>query len=152
MVRAVLTWLVLAVLAAARSCQVDEDCNLNGLCNAGRCSCLPGWRGCSCSELALVPATVGAGLHAEPSSVLSSWGGWIGWDGVTQRWQMLANEMVNGCGINSWEANSRVVRASTADLRLPFKVESEVKPPFGSEPTLTRLASGAWLMFSIGNR
>jgi hypothetical protein len=135
-----------------RCCQVDEDCNLNGLCTTDGCSCLPGWRGPACGELNLVPATVGAGLHAAPTSNLSSWGGWVGWDARTRRWQMMANEMVHGCGINSWEANSRVVRASTADLNQPFQVEAEVKQPFGSEPTLARLSSGAWLMFSIGNR
>ena len=147
------TWLTLGSLLVAHSCRVDEDCNLNGLCTtSGSCSCLPGWRGPMCGELALISATVGAGLHAAPSSNMSSWGGWVGWDDSTQRWQMFANEMVDGCGINSWEANSRIVRASTSDLQQPFQVEAQVKQPFGSEPTLTRLESGDWLMFSIGNR
>jgi len=151
-----LLWLAVG-LVAVNSCRVDEDCNLNGICSnqnthTSSCSCLKGWRGTSCGEMALDLATVGAGLHAAPTSNFSSWGGWVGWDEGTQHWQMFANEMVHGCGINSWEANSRVVRASTHDLRFPFKVEAEIKPPFGSEPTLAQLESGEWLMLSIGNR
>jgi len=151
-----LLWLAVG-LVAVNSCRVDEDCNLNGICtnqstHTSSCSCLKGWRGTSCGEMALDLATVGAGLHAAPTSNFSSWGGWVGWDEGTQHWQMFANEMVHGCGINSWEANSRVVRASTHDLRFPFKIEAEIKPPFGSEPTLAHLESGEWLMLSIGNQ
>jgi hypothetical protein len=64
---------------------------------------------------------------------------------------MFANEMVEGCGINAWESNSRVVRASTADLNQPFEVEAEIKGPFGSEPSLARIGDD-WLLYSIGNK
>ena len=43
---------------------------------------------------------------------------------------MFAAEMVGGCGINAWESNSRVVRATAASLDEPFTVEAELKPPF----------------------
>jgi hypothetical protein len=121
-----------------------------------RCLCLPGWRGATCGELAVLPAVRGAGLHAVNSSNLSSWGASIAWDATSARWQGLFNELVLGCGITSWEANSRIVRASTDDLARPFVVEAVIKPAFGSEPTLTRTAAGPagpgkWLMYSIGN-
>jgi hypothetical protein len=53
-------------------CTVDEDCNLNGICQVGRCLCMPEWIGTDCGVLSLAPATQGAGFH-EPGS--SSWGG-----------------------------------------------------------------------------
>lgn len=86
------------------------------------CKCLAAWKGDSCGVLNLAPATPGAGFHAptEAASNMSSWGGAIvydagggGGDGGggppnDGRWIMYANEMVGGCGINTWESNSRV--------------------------------------------
>ena len=137
----------------------DMKCNLNGVYdhNTNTCSCLVAWRGTTCGELALLPATRAAGLHAF-NATSSSWGGAVQYDGT--RWQMFAAEMVLGCGINAWETNSRVVRASTTSLDTPFIVEEEIKPAFASEPALLRRPPAAtattddangWLLFSIGN-
>lgn len=124
-------------------------CNLNGNATVtGSCVCLAAWTGPTCGVLALLPAHRGAGLHAE--SNLSSWGGAVAFDEASGRWQMFGNELVGGCGINSWEANSRIVRATTADLDQPFVVEQVVMPAFASEPSLARLGD-QWLLYSIGN-
>ena len=128
----------------------SEACNLNGRMVGGSCVCLAAWRGPTCSELALAPARPGAGLHA-PRSNLSSWGGAVAFDAASKRYIMFANELVGGCGINSWEANSRIVRASTADLDEPFVVDSTVLPAFASEPSLAKLGI-KWLLYSIGNQ
>ena len=92
-----------------RWCQSDSDCNLNGKCvPPGVCSCLAAWRGATCGELNLAPAIKGAGLHAESSSTMSSWGGAVVYDKSSAgrssirsssgasggRWMMYANEMV----------------------------------------------------------
>ena len=139
-------------VTSALGCTNDDGCNLNGACEGGACRCLAAWRGATCGELALLPAARGAGLHAGASANASAWGGALAYDAPSGRWQMFAAEMVLGCGINAWETNSRIVRASSASLDAPFEVEEEVRPPFSHEPSLARDgASGAWLLYSIGN-
>ena len=132
--------LLLPALAAAGMRVVHEDCNLNGFREGQQqgCRCLPGWRGSTCGELALLPASPGAGLHAQADANMSSWGGSVAWDPGSGRWVGFFNELALGCGINAWEANSRIVRASTADLDKPFAVDAVIKPAFGSEQTLAR--------------
>ena len=136
---------------AAHACTVDEDCNLNGRCTSQGCRCLAAWRGPSCGELSVLPAARSAGLHASDSNT-SSWGGAVTLDAQRGGYQMFAAEIVGGCGINAWETNSRIVRATAASLNEAFKVEEVIKPAFAHEPTLTRLPNGTWLLFSIGNR
>ena len=147
--------LLLLLAGAEAGCSSDEDCSLNGRCKPGGvCACLAAWSGPSCGVLSLLPATKGAGLHAphSASNTSSSWGGSVGYDAATRRWQMYAAEMVNGCGIGSWEENSRIVRASSATPGGEYTVEEQIKPPFAHEPVLQRLADGRWLLYSIGNR
>ena len=133
-------------------CTVHSDCNLNGKCllPQGSCKCLAAWKGDTCGVLNLAPAVKGAGLHAENQN-MSSWGGAVAFDASSGKWLMYAAEMVGGCGINSWESNSQVVRASSLSLDLPFTVDAVVKPAFGSEPSLAQTADGKWLLYSIGN-
>ena len=133
---------VVAPAPAAALCGTDHDCNLNGACTGGRCACLAAWRGETCGLLSLRPAGHGAGLHAAPNSTLSAWGGAVVFDAASGRFLMYAAEMVGGCGINSWETNSRVVRASAASMDEPFAVDAEVKAPFAHEPTLARRSDG----------
>ena len=145
--------LLIALTTSTVTCNSDLDCHLNGICDSAssRCHCLAAWRGSTCGKLALLPATRGAGLHSAANATSSSWGAAIEYDGT--RWQMFANEMVLGCGINAWETNSRIVRASSASLDAPFIVEEQIRPPFSSEPSLMRRpdAANGWLLFSIGN-
>ena len=139
------------MLAPPRSgSTASEACSLNGELLNGKCHCLAAWRGPTCGELSLLPARRGAGLHAESDSKLSSWGGAVAFDQASRRWVMFGNELVGGCGINSWEANSRIVRASTVDLDDPFVVDAVVAPAFASEPSLAKLGE-TWLLYSIGN-
>jgi hypothetical protein len=42
-------------------CRSDEDCSLNGKCNAGACACRPAWKGQRCEALNVHPATKGTG-------------------------------------------------------------------------------------------
>ena len=126
-----------------------EACNLNGEVHGdGSCTCLAAWTGPTCGQLALQPAKPAAGLHSQGS--LSSWGGSVAFDGFSQRWVMFGNELVGECGINSWESNSRIVRASTDDLDKPFIVDDVLLAAFASEPSLARLGD-EWLLYLIGN-
>ena len=64
------------------------------------CSCLAAWSGEDCGVLNLLPASRSAGLHApgSRSAMLSSWGGSVGFDSATNRWQMYAAEMAGDLG------------------------------------------------------
>lgn len=136
-------------------CTNDEDCSLNGRCHSvsGKCNCLAAWSGDHCDILNLEPAVKGAGLHAPggPDSSKSSWGGTVAYDQESKRWIMFAAEMTNGCGINAWETNSRIVLASSETPGGAYRVNSQIKPTFAHEPVLARLADGCWLLYSIGN-
>ena len=135
----------------AAACSDDAGCNLNGRCAAGICHCLSAWVGADCGKLSLQPASRTAGLHAPGGSSpnTSSWGGAVAYDPTSQRWQMFAAEIVGGCGINAWEANSRIVRASSATAGGEYVVEEEIKPHFAHEPMLARVGA-SWLLYSIG--
>lgn len=55
-------------------CASDADCNLNGQCNNGTCTCYTPWAGLSCGVLDLQPVPTGAeGYGMSPN--LTSWGG-----------------------------------------------------------------------------
>lgn len=140
-----------SAFSGSAACSDDEGCNLNGRCAAGTCHCLSAWGGPDCGKLSLQPASRSAGLHAPGGSSpnTSSCGGAVAYDPTSQRWQMFAAEMVGGCGINAWEANSRVVRASSATAGGEYVVEEEIKPHLAHEPMLARVGA-SWLLYSIG--
>ena len=145
---------LLAAVSFASACTTDHDCSLNGHCgNDGRCECLSAWSGSSCAVLDLLPASRTAGLHSPASDgeePTSSWGGSVAFDEASQKWVMLAAEMVSGCGIGAWETNSRIVRASSDTPGGTYTVDAEIKPPFAHEPVLARLPDGRFALYSIG--
>jgi hypothetical protein len=97
--------------SAASMCGRDEDCNLNGVCSAdGRCVCAPEWTGVTCGQLNLLPAHLDAGYDEAGNS---SWGGSIVEHNGT--WHMFAARMVSHCGLDTWEQNSEMVRAVSAE-------------------------------------
>ena len=63
-------------VAALAACTSDDDCSLNGVCNAdsGRCDCDAEWSGAECGVLNLLPTSRAAGF--KPANQ-SSWGGSI---------------------------------------------------------------------------
>jgi hypothetical protein len=75
---------VLAVLAAiARGkgggrCDVDDDCQLNGVCSAGSCACDPAWTGPLCTFFDVLPVQAAAFNRSNASS----WGGSVFWSGA----------------------------------------------------------------------
>jgi len=75
----------------------------------------------------------------------------VHFDETSQRWQMFAAEMQFGCGIGAWEANSRVVRASSASADGEYRFEAEIKGTFSHEPTVVRSPEGTWLLYHIGD-
>ena len=115
-------------LSAGGGCSDDEGCSLNGVCSSGACVCDPSWRGTSCEVLRLLPAARDSGLRSvDDGRPTSSWGGAVHRqpDGT---WGMLAAEMVNHCGIDSWTRNSRVVYATSPTPGGRFTRQSQVEP------------------------
>ena len=129
-------------------CSDDEGCSLNGVCSPnGVCVCDPSWRGTSCEVLRLLPAARDSGLRSvDGGRPTSSWGGAVHRqpDGT---WGMLAAEMVNHCGIDSWTRNSRVVFATSPTPGGRFTRQSQVEPIFAHEPSVARAPNGSWVMY-----
>ena len=105
-----LTVFLLLPLAASLTA-VDTACSLNGAVVRGACVCLAGWRGPSCSQLALAPASPTAGLQLPGNS---SWGGAAVLDS-SGHWHLFASLFQNACGLNSWQPNSMIARAEPVD-------------------------------------
>ena len=85
-------------------CRTDDDCSLNGACDAdaGACACRAAWTGARCEQLNLLPATRGAGYRGvDDGRNTTSWGGAVlpGPDGLYHTW---AAEMTEHCGIGAW--------------------------------------------------
>ena len=118
----------------AQRCTRPFDCELNGICVGGACRCHPGWRGETCGELALTPASKNAGYRRvctkgtnlydptdrsqycddspDGGNGLSSWGASIV-KGPDQLYHMFVAEMSDHCGLFSWTSQSRVIRATS---------------------------------------
>ena len=97
----------------------DMCCSLSGTFADGVCSCRAPWAGQNCSSLTLLPAQAfPQGYGVSPN--LTSWGGnlILGPDG---RAHLFVAEMVGGCGLSTWQTNSRCVHAVAPTLDGPFE-------------------------------
>ena len=91
--------------ALAAGCASSLDCSLNGDCDAvsGRCKCDAGWKGPGCASLDLAPQTAGAMLN---ETNMSTWGAPAVF--AEGAYHAFVSEMVDGCGITSWQSNSQL--------------------------------------------
>ena len=154
-----LTSFLLLSAASAHPCTSDADCAYNGVCTASACICAPAWRSNSsspfgCSLLNLLNPVRGAGLHSvDGGRNTSSWGGSALRDERTGLYHMFASQFTNHCGLETWTANSHVVRATSAQpggtyTRVADAVGGEVFPIFSHEPNAVRdPATGEWALF-----
>ena len=130
-------------------CAVDLDCSLNGVCNNGACVCDPGWTGATCSTLDLLPARRANGYKVKGQS---SWGGSIV-KGGNGTFHMFVEEIVNGCGLNTYARNMRIAHAVSETGRAdgPYRPANLVTNYSASTPHAVRdPASGDWLIFGTG--
>eukprot|EP00466_Bigelowiella_natans_P011760 jgi/Bigna1/90097/estExt_fgenesh1_pg.C_620034 len=137
-------------------CTADEDCNLNGHClEDSVCECFKGWKGDDCGELNLMPmpakSTPAYGQYPDgDGNGLASWGGSIWKDPENdKRWHLFVSEMTQGCGLDSWLRNSRIVHATSDDAMGPYKFEKEIIGFFAHEPTVVKVDEG-YVMYKIG--
>lgn len=143
--------LVLALsVSCCYSCEVDEDCNLNGVCGSNRhCDCDPAWTGADCGILNVVGSS--ARRIYPGDDTVSSWGGRPVWDPQTQLYHLFVAEFANGCTLGQWSPNSQVIRATSESVWGPYVKQELVLPPFHHNPTITRANDGTWLLYTIGH-
>ena len=136
-------------------CTTHADCSFNGECNAttSLCECDAAWTGDRCQTLALEPTSADAGLRLVDAAGanVSSWGGAVLLDAEASPplYHMWASEISEGCGIDAWRSNSRIVHATSTDGR-HFSREGVVFEAFAHEPTVARAPSGEYVMWFTG--
>lgn len=139
-------------------CASELDCELNGQCVAGRCSCTPQWYGPSCGQLRLESTTRnsgyrggGAGALADGPDPTSTWGGSIIGPDERGRWHMMLARMSLSCGLTSWKTNSEVAHAVASHPLGPYAPqEPALIPRFAHNPTIHQSADGAFYLYHIG--
>ena len=107
---------LISCVHAQTTCINLTDCSYNGVCNSitHRCDCFPQWKDNHCATLHLIPGAKDFGLHSfTNNSQTSSWGGSVVHDG--DNYHMIASEMTNNCGINTWLSNSQIIHATSAN-------------------------------------
>ena len=138
----------LLTVAVAAACVTDDDCSLNGLCDATVCACDAAWAGASCSRLALLPAPHDGGYRALNTS---SWGGTVvHFDGA---WHMIVAESLGGCGLNAYARNLRLAHAvsSSGAVAGPYVRAGDVTAPVANTAHAVRdPADGSLLLFATG--
>ena len=136
---------------AVAACTSDLDCSLNGICSAdGACTCDQGWTGSSCDSLDLLPARRVNGYKIPGRS---SWGGSIVKDDDDGKYHMFVEEIVNGCGLNTYARNMRIAHAVSESDNAdgPYHPTNLVTNYSASTPHAVRdPSSGDWLVFGTG--
>jgi hypothetical protein len=111
--------------ATQAGCVSSLDCSLNGDCDAktGRCECDPGWRGRGCASLDLALQTADAMLN---ETNRSTWGApAVFSEGA---YHAYVSEMVEGCGITSWQSNSQLTHYTAQTPRGPWQRKDVAVP------------------------
>jgi hypothetical protein len=116
------------MLCSASACTTDEDCNLNGLCQASSCTCDAGWTGFSCGLLDVLPLQVGASgmneLDQHPPS--SSWGGSVVYAAEDGLYHMFFSEILGHCPMANWQTNSACFHSTSTSALGPFSNKTQV--------------------------
>ncbi|CAK0893369.1 unnamed protein product [Prorocentrum cordatum] len=135
----------------AGACEDDLGCSLNGECRGGRCVCDAAWSGsANCSVLALLPARRGAGYGAVNSST-SSWGAGVVYDPIGKKFVMI-EEMDMGCGLQTWNLNSRCVVADSPTVDGAYTFRGVVVDAWAHScaPARDDPVSGIWVVSHLG--
>ena len=149
------------VAAAANSCAVDADCNLNGVCTSGACACDAGWIGDTCDVLNFRPAVRGQGdcdpsLNGTATGFTTTWGGLPVQDPESGVWHLHNAEMALHCGMCSWGSQSQIAHYTSPSLAGPYRRVDTAVGPFAHNPVVIATPPGsvgpeaAYLLFHIG--
>lgn len=130
------------------TCTSDLDCQLNGRCTFGVCICSPAWTGTDCSALNLLPAAIKNGYQNAGSDV-SSWGGGVHYDNVTNLFYMFVDEMDKHCGLSVWHQNSRCVVGVSDSPHGPFERVKVNKNICSKSPVVQPRVPSTWVSCEI---
>ena len=134
--------------AAPFKCATNFDCQLNGDCIQGKCTCLPAWKGDQCERLNLQPALPNSGLQLPTTS---SWGGSILKGEKDDLYHMFAAIFEHNCGLSAWRPNSALGHATSRTAEGPYSNMQIIKPHFAHEPVALRARDGTILIWHIGS-
>eukprot|EP01045_Picozoa_sp_COSAG04_P019990 COSAG04_NODE_1998_length_5038_cov_2.280624_4_plen_292_part_00 len=144
-----------AALAAAvpivGSCADDEDCSLNGRCQAQRCLCDPPWSGADCGRLTPRPAPRIGGYGVSPN--VTTWGGSV--VEYQGEYHMYATEEIVTCGMGCYSRNSRVIHGVASTAEGPYARADAALPVFATSPEVVLddrdPAKPLFALFHVGN-
>lgn len=125
---------VASAAAVQGACETSLDCNLNGICTHGTCVCDAEWNDnatCGTLQFQPVPKDIHSGLPLGAYGMSpnhTSWGGNVVHYG-DGHYHLYVAEMVEGCGLQTWETNSEVTHAIATSITGPYtKVDVALKP------------------------
>lgn len=154
MKRSLLLLVASQVLCAAQTWGKENHCGLNGELNAssGRCECDVGWRGSSCSEIDLLPASPAAfGLVDDQ---IPTWGGGAVFE--DGHWHLIVGARAVASSndtLTDYPCDSKIVRAASSgsDPAGPYSIVQTLFPRSSWEPGLARGPNGELLVMFFGN-
>ena len=137
-----------ASTSSLHGCITNADCSLNGICDDRQCACEAAWTGPQCDRLAFTAALRHSGYRHKSLSGTntSSWGGSVLHSETDRRWHMWTSEIINNCGLNAWQSNSRIVHTVSDEPTGEFTFVDEVVPVFAHNPTVVRGEKGEYVM------
>jgi hypothetical protein len=145
--------LVISLALTVFACNTDSDCNYNGVCNTGTCTCYAGWTADDCGMLDLKPVWYQPSGYNLTGQGTSSWGGKIIQDPLNKDlFHLFVAEITDGCGLNSWSPYSRIVRAVSQNGILgPYEFAAEIVGAFAHNPTVVwSPVDNLYLLYYIG--
>jgi hypothetical protein len=133
-------------------CGSDIDCQLNGVCEGGKCLCDAAWSGnANCSTLALLPAKMKNG-YGYPGSPVSSWGAGVQQDPATKKWIMAVSDYALSCGQGAFPPNQQCGLAVANSPDGPFTKNRAMIDPYCEGSSISRdPISGRWLYLHGGH-
>ena len=145
---------LLAFSGRSSALSAHSQCGLNGDFDtvAGRCKCNAGWRGPTCSEIDLLPASPARfGLH---DSLTPTWGGGAVFQ--SGAWHLIVGARAEGFAnytLNDYYCDSNIVHAVSEgdDPAGPYRIVETLFPRSSWEPALARGPNGELLLMFFGN-
>ena len=128
----------------AGTCTTKHDCSLLGDCVGGACVCDAGFKGITCCELDLAPASRDGGYRNHSQT---SWGGQVlkgtPATGGFYHNVMYASAFVNNCSLKEFGTNSESVHAVSPTPGGPFRLADIALPPFHHSTTAIQAPDGS---------
>jgi hypothetical protein len=125
-------------------------CSLNGVYSADSgCTCTAPWSGQNCSTLNFLPAKpFPQGFGTSPNH--TTWGGNLLYSDLDNLYHLFVAEMVNDCGLVTWETNSRCTHAVSSTPDGPYSFVDVAVDVWCHNPQIVPYESG-FALFHIGS-